>query len=64
MAYDNGVVGLHAIVKVRFTKIIDGKLFLKIIKATLGRIIFNEAIPQDLGFIDRSDRDKIFDLRN
>lgn len=62
LAYDNGEVGLHAKVKVRLTKEIDGKMVNKIIEATPGRLIFNEAIPQDLGFVDRSDPSKLFDL--
>ncbi len=62
LAYDNGLVGLHAHIKVRLKKIIDGKPVYKIIEATPGRLIFNEAIPQDLGFVDRSDSSKRFDL--
>jgi len=62
MAYDEGYVGLHARVKVRITKTIDGQKKSKIIDATVGKLIFNEAIPQDLGFVDRSDPDKQFDL--
>jgi len=62
MAYDEGYVGLHAKIKVRITKTIDGKKQSKIIDATVGKLIFNEAIPQDLGFVDRSDPDKQFDL--
>jgi DNA-directed RNA polymerase subunit beta' len=62
MAYDSGVVALHATVKVRLTKIVDGKPATKIVQTTVGKLIFNEAIPQDLGFIDRSSQDKLFDL--
>ena len=62
MAYDNGVVGLHAPIKVRVTKEVNGEKKSKIIDATVGRLIFNEHIPQDLGFVDRSDPDKLFDL--
>ena len=53
MAYENKVVGLHANVKVRVKRTPDelGKL----VKSTVGRFIFNENIPQDLGFVDRSD---------
>ncbi len=51
MAYENGVVNLHARVKVRkkLSKDDPGK----IIESTVGRFIFNEKIPQDLGFVDR-----------
>lgn len=62
LAYDMGEVGLHAMVNVRITKIIDGKEAHKIIKTTPGRIIFNEGIPQDLGFVDRSNKDNLFEL--
>ncbi|MEG1870319.1 MAG: DNA-directed RNA polymerase subunit beta', partial [Oscillospiraceae bacterium] len=62
MAYDQGAVGLHAPIKVRMTKEIAGKRISRVIEATVGRIIFNDPIPQDLGFIDRTDSDKQFDL--
>lgn len=62
MAYAEGVVGIHAPIKVRVTKEINGKLESCIVDATPGRLIFNERIPQDLGFVDRSDPDKKFDL--
>ena len=54
LAYANGAVGLHAPIKVRVTREIDGELVTGIIDATVGRLIFNEKIPQDLGFVDRS----------
>ena len=54
LAYANGVVGLHAPIKVRITRNIDGEDVTGIIDATVGRLIFNEKIPQDLGFVDRS----------
>ena len=62
MAYDAGYVGLHAKVRVRVTKVIDGAPKSKTIECTVGRLIFNEAIPQDLGFVDRTSPDKLFDL--
>ncbi|MBO4216461.1 MAG: DNA-directed RNA polymerase subunit beta' [Clostridia bacterium] len=62
MAYANGDLDLHAPIKVRVEKEIDGVMKSKIIDATLGRLIFNEPIPQDLGFCDRSTPDKLFDL--
>ncbi len=61
MAYQNGDVGIHAPIFVRVTKMIDGSLQQKTIEATVGRIIFNEPIPQDLGFVDRTDADQMFD---
>ena len=62
MAYENGVLGLHAPIKVRVSKEIDGVVHTGIIDATLGRLIFNKPIPQDLGFVDRSDPSKLLDL--
>ena len=54
MAYANGALGLHAKIKVKINKEINGEMRSAIIDATLGRLIFNQPIPQDLGFIDRS----------
>ena len=54
LAYSTGNVGLQAKVKVRISKEIDGKVETGIIETTPGRIIFNEAIPQDLGYLDRT----------
>ncbi|MEG2038631.1 MAG: DNA-directed RNA polymerase subunit beta', partial [Oscillospiraceae bacterium] len=62
MAYDQGAVGLHAPIRVRMTKEISGKRISRVIEATVGRIIFNDPIPQDLGFVDRTDSDKQFNL--
>ncbi len=62
MAYENGVVGLHAPIKVRITKEYKGKIESRIIDATVGKLIFNRPIPQDLGFVDRSKPENIFNL--
>ena len=62
MAYDAKVVSLHAKIKVRRTLEIDGKMVSKIIDTTVGRIIFNRPIPQDLGFVDRTNPDNLFKL--
>ncbi|MEN8907066.1 MAG: DNA-directed RNA polymerase subunit beta', partial [Clostridiales bacterium] len=62
IAYYEGVIDLHAKVKVRIKKEIDGEAVIRYIETTPGRIIFNEAIPQNIGFVDRSDPEKIFDL--
>ena len=61
MAYNEGVVGLHAPIRLRVTKTIDGVETKKTIVTTVGRIIFNEPIPQDLGYVDRSDPEHAFD---
>ncbi len=62
MAYENGVLGLHAPIKVRMTKEINGKKVSGLVDATLGRIIFNKPIPQDLGFVDRSNPENLLKL--
>jgi len=54
MAYENKRLGIHAAIKVRVTKVIDGEERSAIIDATYGRLIFNQRIPQDLGYVDRS----------
>ena len=61
-AYANGAIGLHAPIRVRYGKEIDGKMQYKLIDATVGRLIFNEPIPQDLGFVDRSKPENTFEL--
>jgi len=53
---------LHTPIKVRMSKKIDGKTVHGIIETTVGRLIFNEAIPQDLGFVDRSKPENILKL--
>ncbi|MBQ0125269.1 MAG: DNA-directed RNA polymerase subunit beta' [Clostridiales bacterium] len=62
MAYENGVLGMHAPIKVRVSKEIDGVVHTGIIDATLGRLIFNQPIPQDLGFCDRSKPENLLAL--
>ena len=62
MAYDCGDVGLHAPIKVRIEKNINGEIKEKIIESTVGRLIFNEVIPQDLGFVKRETDDDEFKL--
>ena len=55
LAYDDGIVGIHAPIKVRMTATIGGKTVSRIVDATVGRLIFNARIPQDLGFVERDD---------
>ncbi len=55
LAYENQAATLHSRVKVRVTKTMpDGTVKSGIVESTIGRFIFNEIIPQDLGFVDRS----------
>ena len=60
MAYDEKVIGLHSKIKVRRTMEIDGVKKSRLVETTMGRIIFNQPIPQDLGFVDRSTEDNMF----
>ncbi len=62
MAYNEHVVSLHAAIKVRITKVLGDKTVSKIINCTVGRLIFNENIPQDIGYVDRTNSDCQFDL--
>ena len=61
MAYNEGFIGLHAPIRLRVTKTIDGVERKAIITTTVGRIIYNEPIPQDLGYVDRTDPEHMFD---
>ncbi len=54
MAYENRELEMHAAIKVRVTKVIDGVEKSALIDATYGRLIFNSKIPQDLGYVDRT----------
>ena len=54
LAYENQAITLHSKIKVRVTKTMPGgEEITGIVESTLGRFIFNEIIPQDLGFVDR-----------
>ena len=54
MAYQEGSLGLHSECKIRFTGEVDGEMKSSIVVTTIGRVIFNKPIPQDLGFVDRN----------
>ena len=55
LAYTNGIVTLQSKIKVRFSKkLADGTELSKVVDTSVGRILFNEIIPQDLGYVDRS----------
>jgi len=62
MAYDNHDIELHTKCGVRLTKEIDGVKKSKIVYSSYGRFIFNEIIPQNLGYVDRSNPDNAFAL--
>ena len=62
-AYENGVVTLHSRITVRRSGVnAEGQVEIKNIESTLGRFIFNEILPQDLGFVDRSNPDNFLTL--
>ena len=54
MAYENKVITLQARIKIRKEGVINGEKVSRVVESTLGRFIFNEIIPQDLGFVDRT----------
>ncbi len=60
MAYQTGVIELHSKIKVRRELEIDGEIKTGIVDTTIGKIIFNNPIPQDLGFVDRSNPENLF----
>ena len=62
MAYQEGSLGMHSPAKIRVTREVDGVTESAVIITTIGRIIFNNPIPQDLGFVDRTDPAHEFDL--
>ncbi|MDR0286619.1 MAG: DNA-directed RNA polymerase subunit beta' [Clostridiales bacterium] len=61
MAYELGYIQLHTPIKVRRTNEIKGKVYTKILDTTMGKLTFNHAIPQDLGFVDRTDPENILE---
>ena len=62
MAYQEGSLGMHSPAKIRVTREVDDVTKSAVIITTIGRIIFNNPVPQDLGFVDRTDPAHEFDL--
>ncbi|MBO7699707.1 MAG: DNA-directed RNA polymerase subunit beta' [Eubacteriaceae bacterium] len=62
MAYFNHEVDIHERVHVRITREIDGKRVTRLVESTVGRFLFNEIIPQGLGFVKRETLDDMFKL--
>ncbi len=60
MAYENKDLGIHARIKVRQTRVVDGKEVSQLVDTTYGRMIFNSVIPQKLHFVDRDDPANLF----
>ncbi len=61
LAYDADVVTLHSPIKVRLSREVDGEMKYKLVETTVGRLIYNESIPQDLGFVDRTNPETMFE---
>ena len=62
MAYQDGTLSLHEPIKLRVTKTVDGTPVSRVIDTTVGKIIFNEPIPQDLGYVDRTNPETAFNF--
>ena len=63
LAYENGYLTLQSRIKIRMDRTTpEGETVTGIVESTLGRFLFNEIIPQDLGFVDRSDPENTFKL--
>ena len=62
MAYQTGEITLQSKVLIRLEREWEGKIYRKVVKTSVGRIIFNNAIPQDLGFVERNCLDDMFKL--
>ena len=54
LAYENGYITLQSVINVRLSGTVNGEEISKVVSTTLGRLLFNEVLPQDLGFVDRS----------
>ena len=62
MAYEVKAIDIHADIFVKMFREVNGEMKSGIIKTTVGKLIFNESIPQDLGFVDRNNPEEMFNL--
>ncbi len=62
MAYQTGSLSLHALAKIRIEREYGGKVYRKVINTSIGRLIFNNVLPQDLGFVKRETLEDAFKL--
>ena len=62
MAYQTGNVHIQAPIKVRLKATVNGKEYSKIVETSVGRLLFNEQVPQNLGFVDRSKEENYCEL--
>ena len=61
LAYNAKAISLHSIIKVRKSAEFEGRTVTGVIQTTCGRIIFNEVVPQNLGFVDRTKIENVLD---
>ena len=61
LAYAEGILNLHEPILVRRSAEFDGETRYKLVRTTVGRLLFNEGIPQDLDFVDRNDPEQVFE---
>jgi DNA-directed RNA polymerase subunit beta' len=61
LAYDESILDLHEPIMVRRSATVNGELRYQLVRTTVGRLIFNENVPQDLGFVNRSDDNNVFE---
>ncbi len=62
MAYSNEYISLHDPIRIRRKGVFEGRTISKLISTTVGRLIFNMPIPQDLGYVNRNDEDSYLNL--
>ena len=62
MAYDKKELGLHAPIKIRLTGEKDGRKITQLVESTYGRFLFNDVLPQNLGFVNRNEEGHELDL--
>jgi DNA-directed RNA polymerase subunit beta' len=62
MAFTNRDIEMHSKIKIRMEREVDGEIKHKLIDTTIGRILFNQIVPQDLGYVDRTNPETMFDL--
>ena len=60
MAYDTGYISLQAKVKIRMKRMFQGREYTKLVETSIGRVIFNQAVPQDMGAKPRNTPDDMF----
>ena len=60
MAYETGYISLQAKVKIRMKRMFQGREYTKLVETSIGRVIFNQAVPQDMGAKPRNTPDDMF----